>query len=83
MRMAHEMSQMPGDHYFLKDLTVVVDVEPCFMCAMALIHSRVGTVVFAHRNGKDGGLVSIFGGKAAQIFDLKQLNHSFAVFELK
>ena len=43
---------------------MVVDVEPCFMCAMACVHSRVATVVFCKRNPFDGGLVTKHEGRA-------------------
>ena len=39
-----------GEQYYFKDLILITDVEPCFMCAMALIHSRVSCVVFKNLN---------------------------------
>ena len=71
MRLAAEMASKDDAQYFLKDLIVVVDVEPCFMCAMALVHSRATTVVFKHPNPSDGGLVSLHNGWSAQIFNQK------------
>jgi tRNA-specific adenosine deaminase 3 len=79
MQLAADLSH-ESEHYFLKDLTVLTDVEPCFMCSMALVHSRVGTVIFKNGNPTDGGLTSLHGGRAAQIFNVKQLNHAFTVF---
>ena len=42
--------------YFMKDLDILVDVEPCFMCAMALIHSRISRLYFMNANTVSGGL---------------------------
>ena len=64
-----------GDQYYFKDLILVTDVEPCFMCAMALIHSRVSCVIFKNANTVDGSLVS----NGTEIHCLKQLNHSYNV----
>ena len=39
---AKERDQGKGDdQYYFKELVLLTDVEPCFMCAMALIHCRV------------------------------------------
>jgi tRNA(Arg) A34 adenosine deaminase TadA len=71
MRASLQMAKAQGEHYFLKDMTVVLDVEPCFMCAMALVHSRVGTLVFKHRNLQDGGIATEHRGRSAQIYNVK------------
>ena len=63
------------EFYYFKELIVLTDVEPCFMCAMALVHSRVSTVIFRNINAKDGALVS----QPTEIHCLKQLNHSFSL----
>jgi len=40
----------------LVDCTVVVTLEPCPMCAAAMVHFRVKTVVFGAYDGKGGGV---------------------------
>lgn len=67
-----------SDLYYFKDMIIVMDVEPCFMCAMALIHSRASLVIFKNRNVQDGAFVS----HPTEIHCLKPLNHSFNLCEL-
>ncbi len=43
----------------LPDSTVYTTVEPCFMCAGALVHARVARVVWGVRDPKFGGSVSL------------------------
>ena len=38
------------EQYFMKDLYVFSSIEPCFMCSMALIHSRVNRLYFFNQN---------------------------------
>jgi len=45
-------------------------VEPCFMCAGALSHARVARVVWAVRDAKFGGCVSL-----GRVLDDPRLNH--------
>lgn len=52
--------------------------EPCVMCAMSLVHSRVKRVFFHLRNPDRGALVS-----KCQIHTIKDLNHHYDVFEMK
>jgi Cytosine/adenosine deaminases len=40
--------------------TLYVTLEPCSMCAMALIHARVGRVVYAAADPKTGAAGSVF-----------------------
>ena len=44
-----------GDWRF-NDCTLIVTLEPCPMCAGALVQARMGTVVFAASDPKRGGL---------------------------
>ena len=50
--------------------TLYSTVEPCCMCAGALIHARVSRVVWAVRDPKFGGCVSL-----AHLLDLPGANH--------
>ena len=40
--------------------TLYVTLEPCAMCAMALVHARVARVVYAARDPKTGAAGSVF-----------------------
>lgn len=47
-------------NYRLLDTTLYVTLEPCCMCAGALIHSRVKRVVFGATDPKTGAAGSVF-----------------------
>jgi tRNA-specific adenosine deaminase 3 len=50
--------------------------EPCTMCAMALLHSRVREVFYVHARPRSGGLESSFG-----VHSTKVLNHRFEAWK--
>jgi tRNA(adenine34) deaminase len=47
-------------NYRLPDTTLYVTLEPCAMCAMALVHARVRRVVFGAADPKTGAAGSVF-----------------------
>ncbi|KAH8355071.1 hypothetical protein KR093_004981 [Drosophila rubida] len=49
--------------------------EPCLMCAMALVHSRVKRIFFLEQS-QNGALVTSF-----QLHAVKELNHHYEVFQ--
>lgn len=51
--------------------------EPCVMCAMALVHSRIKRVFFHVKNANRGAFVS-----KCQIHTIKDLNHHYDVFQI-
>jgi tRNA(adenine34) deaminase len=63
-----------GD-YRLGGTTLYVTLEPCIMCAAALIHARVDRVVFGAWDPKAGG-----AGSIADVFNIRELNHRVDVF---
>jgi tRNA(adenine34) deaminase len=58
----------------LADATLVVTLEPCTMCAGALVSARVARVVVGARDLKAGGCCSLYG-----IGSDPRLNHEFAL----
>jgi tRNA(adenine34) deaminase len=63
------------DNYRLEDTTLYVTLEPCPMCASAMVHARVKRVVFGAWDVKAGG-----AGSIVNIFTLPGLNHRVDVF---
>jgi len=64
-----EASRRIGD-WRLTGCTVYVTLEPCVMCAYALVLFRVEEVVFSAVDEKHGGVMSLYG-----ILDDPRLNH--------
>jgi tRNA(adenine34) deaminase len=46
--------------WHLEDCTLVVTLEPCIMCAGALINARIGTLVFGAADLKGGATSSLY-----------------------
>ena len=63
-------------NYRLPDTTLVVTVEPCTMCAGAMIHARVGRLIFGAREPRAGAVRS-----SAAVLDNPMLNHHVDVIE--
>ena len=63
-------------NYRLPGTTVYVTIEPCTMCAGALVHARVGRLVFGAREPRAGAVVS-----TAAVFENAALNHRLEVIE--
>jgi tRNA(adenine34) deaminase len=61
--------------YRLTDMTLYVTLEPCVMCAAALVHARVKRVVFGAWDPRAGAAGSII-----DVFTLQGLNHRVDVF---
>ncbi|QAZ37933.1 tRNA adenosine(34) deaminase TadA [Methylibium sp. Pch-M] len=66
-------AQLLGN-YRLPDCELYVTLEPCAMCAMALVHARFRRVVFAAADPKTGA-----AGSVIDLFGQRQLNHHTAV----
>ncbi|WWH78395.1 tRNA adenosine(34) deaminase TadA [Erwinia aphidicola] len=47
------------ENYRLIDTTLYVTLEPCVMCAGAMVHGRVGRLVFGARDAKTGAAGSL------------------------
>ncbi len=60
----------------LLDTTLYVTLEPCVMCAGALVNARVSRVVFGCTDPKAGACKTLFA-----IGEDKRLNHRFTLVE--
>ena len=61
-------------NYRLNGCTLYVTLEPCAMCAGAMIHARLDRVVYAARDPKAGAAGSVLG-----VLNHPQLNHQMVI----
>ena len=61
-------------NYRLTGATLCVTIEPCLMCVGAMVHARIGTLVYGAAEPKSGAIVS-----AVRSGELPGLNHRFDV----
>ncbi len=58
-------------NYRFSGTTLYVTIEPCVMCAGAIVHARIGRVVYGADEPKAGGMVSCY-----RVGNDGQLNHT-------
>ena len=61
-------------NYRLPGTTLYVTLEPCTMCAGAMLHARIDRVVFGASDPKTGA-----AGSVLNVFSEKQINHQTQV----
>jgi tRNA(adenine34) deaminase len=61
-------------NYRLPGCELYVTIEPCAMCAGAILHARIGRLVYGARDPKTGAC-----GSVVDLFALPQLNHHATV----
>ncbi len=62
------------DNYRLPGSTLYVTLEPCCMCAGAMVHARIARVVFGASDAKTGAVESLY-----QLLSDKRLNHQVQI----
>ena len=61
-------------NYRLPGTTLYVTLEPCTMCAGAMLHARVDRIVFGTPDPKTGA-----AGSVLDVFAMKQINHQTTI----
>lgn len=61
-------------NYRLPGCTLYVTLEPCAMCSGAIMHARIGRVVFGAADPKTG-----VAGSVINLYQEKQLNHHASI----
>lgn len=61
-------------NYRLQGTTLYVTIEPCLMCAGALVHARVSRLVFGAPDPKGGAVVSLY-----RVLEDSRFNHRVKV----
>ena len=72
--MALRAAASDESNYRLPGTTLYVTLEPCTMCAGAMLHARVDRVVFGATDPKTGA-----AGSVLNVFSEKQINHQTVV----
>jgi len=62
------------NNYRILDATLYVTLEPCMMCAGAMIHARIARLVYGAADPKSGA-----AGSVANLFTASYVNHRLAV----
>ncbi|WP_159875287.1 tRNA adenosine(34) deaminase TadA [Aquitalea denitrificans] len=62
-------------NYRLDDCDLYVTLEPCVMCSGAILHARIGRVIFGASEPRTGA-----AGSVLNLFAMSQLNHHTAIW---
>ncbi|MBU3606341.1 tRNA adenosine(34) deaminase TadA [Polynucleobacter sp. MWH-Creno-3A4] len=68
--LALRQAALSEKNYRLPGTTLYVTLEPCVMCAGAILHARVERIVFGATDPKTGA-----AGSVLDVFSSKQINH--------
>ena len=68
--LALRQAALSEENYRLPGTTLYVTLEPCTMCAGAMLHARVDRIVYGAADPKTGA-----AGSVLDVFSSKQLNH--------
>ena len=69
------LAALPRDQYLCTGLELYIAREPDIAGSMALVHSRILSVVFCTVNEESGGLLSLY-----RLHTLRSINHRFRVY---
>jgi len=72
--LALRQAALAEQNYRIPGTTLYVTLEPCTMCAGAILHARVDRVVFGAPDPKTGA-----AGSVTDVFSSKQINHQTSV----
>ena len=72
--LALRKAALSEENYRLPGTTLYVTLEPCTMCAGAILHARVDRIVYGAIDPKTGA-----AGSVLDVFSSKQLNHQTVI----
>ncbi len=72
--LALRMAASFDGNYRLPTTTMYVTLEPCVMCCGAMLHARVGRVVYGASDPKTGA-----AGSVLDVFSIQSINHQTKV----
>lgn len=64
--------------YLLSGCVAILSHEPCTMCSMALLHSRIDSIIYFNRCDTSGAL-----GSLCFLHSMDSLNHRFPVYRVE
>ena len=72
--LALRQAALAEQNYRLPGTTLYVTLEPCTMCAGAMLHARVERIVYGAPDPKTGA-----AGSVVDVFSSKQINHQTSI----
>jgi len=72
--LALRQAALSAENYRIPSTTLYVTLEPCTMCAGAMLHARVDRIVYGAADPKTGA-----AGSVLDVFSSKQINHQTVV----
>jgi tRNA(adenine34) deaminase len=72
--LALRYAALSAENHRLPGTTLYVTLEPCIMCAGAMLHARVDRIVYGAADPKTGA-----AGSVLDVFSSKQINHQTVI----